>query len=571
MIRVLSDDRGFMIRLGFHRDWYALIVGVLIVVGFELALILWTTQGNFTYTLDDPYIHLALAENLGRFGHYGLNLEEYSSPSSSILWPLLLVPLLAIGLGASGPLILNVLFAVGSVLVIHRIVVDSAKSSRPAAEISWVWALLIFFVVNGFGVIFTGMEHSLHILVTVSTMYFINRMQLAADNASAVRTSGYDDGLLALCIVLSPLIRFEGLAVSLFAVAMLIRFGKARLAAVSGGLLLLPLAAYFYAMSALGLPWLPSSVLVKSRAAAEASAQLDIAGKLFAAASRAAQNAIENLQDPEAQFLLAATGLVILQSVRAWFARERVSPVYVLGVVAVVGLHFAFGRFGWYGRYQSYVCSFVICAGLYVFSGLLSRHLAAATQAAQERLAIWGAVGACIAVAVGLQQNLMPMITTPVAAQNIYEQQRQMHEFVTQHWKSRVAANDVGYIGFQNDEYVLDLWGLGSEEARRLIVANDPERLRKLTEKHDVHLAIIYEMLFPKVIPADWWKVAELKLSTARVTPAYDRVSFYVIGGDRARCLHVSAQLIEFSRTLVRPQTLIVDAGVCGRSGVALN
>ncbi len=124
-----------MTRLGFHRDWYPLIVGVLIVVGFEFALILWTTQGNFTYTLDDPYIHLALAENLARFGHYGLNVEEYSSPSSSILWPFLLVPLLAIGLGASGPLILNVLFAVASVLVIHQIIVDSAKSpSRPAAE-----------------------------------------------------------------------------------------------------------------------------------------------------------------------------------------------------------------------------------------------------------------------------------------------------------------------------------------------------------------------------------------------------------------------------------------------------
>ena len=96
-------------------------------------------------------------------------------------------------------------------------------------------------------------------------MYFINRMQLAADKGSAVPASGYDDGLLALCIVLSPLVRFEGLAVSLFAVVMLIRFGKPRLAVVSAVLVLLSLAAYFYAMSALGLPWLPSSVLVKSR------------------------------------------------------------------------------------------------------------------------------------------------------------------------------------------------------------------------------------------------------------------------------------------------------------------
>ena len=106
------------------------------------------------------------------------------------------------------------------------------------------------------------------------------------------------------------------------------------------------------------------------------------------------------------------------------------------------------------------------------------------------------------------------MITTPVAAQNIYEQQRQMHEFVTNHWKSPVAVNDIGYVGFQNDEYVLDLWGLGSEEARRLIRADDPDMLRKLTAKHDVHLAMIYEEFFYNVIPADWRKVAELHLST---------------------------------------------------------
>lgn len=41
------------------------------------------------YTLDDPYIHLSLAENLLR-GHYGVNLDEVASPSSSILYPFLL-------------------------------------------------------------------------------------------------------------------------------------------------------------------------------------------------------------------------------------------------------------------------------------------------------------------------------------------------------------------------------------------------------------------------------------------------------------------------------------------------
>ena len=66
------------------------LLGGLIV---QTLLILHLRGGHFSYTLDDAYIHLALAENLAG-GHYGVNLGEYSAASSSILWPLLLIPLL---------------------------------------------------------------------------------------------------------------------------------------------------------------------------------------------------------------------------------------------------------------------------------------------------------------------------------------------------------------------------------------------------------------------------------------------------------------------------------------------
>jgi hypothetical protein len=37
------------------------------------------TRGHFSYSLDDPYIHLALAQQIIR-GHYGLNPGEVSAP-----------------------------------------------------------------------------------------------------------------------------------------------------------------------------------------------------------------------------------------------------------------------------------------------------------------------------------------------------------------------------------------------------------------------------------------------------------------------------------------------------------
>ena len=54
-----------------------------IAVAMLLGAILAFNDGVFVYTLDDPYIHMALAANIAEF-HYGLNASAYAAPSSSI-------------------------------------------------------------------------------------------------------------------------------------------------------------------------------------------------------------------------------------------------------------------------------------------------------------------------------------------------------------------------------------------------------------------------------------------------------------------------------------------------------
>ncbi|MEL6611591.1 MAG: hypothetical protein AAFQ53_05825, partial [Bacteroidota bacterium] len=66
------------------------------LTAWAYATVLTVTDGDFVYPLDDPYIHLAVAENLTQ-GHYGLNLAEPSSPASSVVWPGLLALGLALG------------------------------------------------------------------------------------------------------------------------------------------------------------------------------------------------------------------------------------------------------------------------------------------------------------------------------------------------------------------------------------------------------------------------------------------------------------------------------------------
>src|SRR5262245_54827593 len=89
----------------------------------ELAAIRALQQGGFTYTLDDPYIHLALAENIAR-GHYGVNLGELSAPSSSVLWPFLLAPFARASWGDLAPLLLNLAAGALTVELVQRFLLD---------------------------------------------------------------------------------------------------------------------------------------------------------------------------------------------------------------------------------------------------------------------------------------------------------------------------------------------------------------------------------------------------------------------------------------------------------------
>jgi hypothetical protein len=144
---------------------------------------------------------------------------------------------------------------------------------------------------------------------------------------------------------------------------------------------------------------------------------------------------------------------------------------------------------------------------------------------------------------------LMAEVATPVASLGIYEQHYQMHRFAADFYKQPVGVNDLGWVSYRNPNYVLDLWGLGSEEARtmRTAAASDPAWLGRLVAAHKVAVAMIYDEWFPGQIPASWRKIAVLK-AARRITAAFDTVSFYATSADAAPA--ALAALRDFGRTL---------------------
>ncbi|WP_369720759.1 hypothetical protein AB8Z38_27015 [Bradyrhizobium sp. LLZ17] len=124
---------------------------------------------RLVFTLDDAYIHLAVADQI-LSGGYGVNAGEYSSPSSSIIWPYLLALTEALHLGAFGPLLINGAAACATVFALLRALEQSGlfddASDRP---FGYLIALILIFNVSAVALPMTGMEHSVHVWASVVT------------------------------------------------------------------------------------------------------------------------------------------------------------------------------------------------------------------------------------------------------------------------------------------------------------------------------------------------------------------------------------------------------------------
>ena len=92
--------------------------------------------------------------------------------------------------------------------------------------------------------------------------------------------------------------------------------------------------------------------------------------------------------------------------------------------------------------------------------------------------------------------------------------------------------NDLGWVSFRNEQYVLDLAGLASAEAlTRRTVEKDSAWMEDVSRRHDVRLAMIYDDWF-RGIPRGWTCLGRLYLGRERITSAENAVTFYALDDD---------------------------------------
>lgn len=469
------------------------IVGAVIVA---LAVAICGACGDLFFTLDDPYIHLAVAENLVQHGVYGVNPDAISAPSSSFLWPFLIVPFEAIGQGPYGVFAFNVLCAAASVWLATRIL------SSVSARWAWLLALLWGLGTNVVGLVFTGMEHSLQMLCAVLVAYGVFRI---LQDAATPRW-------LWLVLIIAPWVRYELLAVTAPVIVWRFAAGARRPAVITLGLSLLGLASFSAVLLAWGLDPLPSSVMAKERVSSvgllsSLLQNIDTNGGgivLFAAAT------------------LAALGY-------GWHTRwttDRANAIVAMCGVMTCVLHLSFGQTGWFNRYEAYAVGFAFLL------------VAVVLPPAKERAHV-------VALATGLlvlgHLYIMELALIPAAAGNVHAQQYQMHRLVKA-LDGPVGCNDLGWVSYRNDREVFDFYGLGNREALAHRRSGDMgEWMSAVAAERGLELILVYPGWYPD-IPDEWTEVGRLCLEMTWVTVGDYEVQLLAPGIPSAELLQTVEQ-----------------------------
>ena len=556
----IAPRRAAFVLAGLAIATYLLLSAVLFLQ------ILHRNGGHFTYALDDPYIHLALSEGIAH-GHYGINAGEFSSPSSSVLWPFLLAIFAHFSWQVYVPLALNLLAGIAAAALIGASV--ALWPAAPADELRTVerWrrvlsVLALVFIGNLLGLTFIGMEHTLQVLLAGAGAWGI---------LCCLRHRPVPAWVL-VCAVVGPMVRYESLGITVALAIALFGQREKRKAGSIVFLAIAPLVLFSLFLHHLGLPWLPTSVLVKgqSRMAVlqknhPASGGLTAptptespASPFTTSAPGAIPTAAPGMVSTTVTGAIPASNVVpqgtligdankappldphrVLLAILfftlaglAWYERDRERRFALWGSAAAGGLHLVIGRFNWFHRYEVYAVFFCALVVLYVVHerprGLLGWY-------------VLGLLG-CSYLYIGA------FFDVPKSAADVYREEYQMHRFATEFYTGNVAVNDLGLVSYHHrpGTYVLDLWGLGSVEAAR---QHDKSTawLDAVTRAHHTDLVMNYALWFAPP-PPSWRLLGEVCLKELPVALGDPCVNYYATNPVTA--LDLQGEFDSFAKTV---------------------
>lgn len=493
-----------------------LLAGVAVLAGLSMR----QNDGHLIYALDDAYIHMALAKNFSQHGVWGVTRHEFSSCSSSLLWTLLLSGVFRL----TGPTELApFLLALGGALLLLAVADHLLRAFALPPWPRLAGLGFCAFAIPLPALIFTGMEHLLHGVLTLVFAYLVAREVAPTANASGRRVAWLVP-LLATLLVMS---RLEGMyLVALGSLVLLLRrrVGLAVAVAAAGAL---PIVVYAVISTHLGALWAPNSVLLKSTAAHSFS--------LRHFAHLLVYTSWDNLQEAPHLFIVMVLALLLLyRHLRA--GRKVAEPAATMAVLFVLAayMHLTSAGIGWFYRYEAYL----MALGLITVAGLAWQALerGGGWRAQPRDLPTNAALAAFVLVAALplLYRGQAALRLIPISTTNIYQQQYQMGRFVRDCYPgSTILANDIGAVTYLGEVRCLDSAGLASVDVARAKLAGKYD-LRFMTDwarTRGAEVAIVYDQWFERDFggfPDQWRCAGRWQIPNNRICGG-DTVSFYAV------------------------------------------
>lgn len=476
---------------------YAVLSGLVFLTLLQGAA-LSLNGGVFEYPLDDVYIHLAMAEGIWA-GEYGVNPGEYASAASSALYPFLLLPIFPPEIQRLLPLFWNLVGLVLSAFLWGKMLLAAGYGQGKLQPIGVILALVGPVAMLMVSAAFVGMEHTLHAAASLAILYGLYGHLQGTPRP----------GWLLLGILFAPLFRFEGLALAVLAAGVLLITGARRQGLVALALAILPILGFCGFLLSLGLDPLPSSV--QAKLVSNASHGIGFVARLFRTFS------INLGKSGGMVVLLLVVGTLALLIFSNRLRQSRLRLFAFVLVLAGLG-HMCLGQFGWMDRYDHYVVA-IMMAG---FVMLVPQALPDVSGRALGILVL-------IPIAVSLLAYIPAQLKYfPINPRAIYTQQGQMARFAKDYMNTAVAVNDLGLVAWNNENYVLDLWGLASAESRKKRIFDPtPGWAGPLAQAHDVPYAMIYETWLGRAVGPKWVRMGDLVLKKPQGFLGGTRVAFY--------------------------------------------
>ena len=532
------------------------IVVLYTMVGCIAILILTSlieNGGVFSYTIDDGYIHLAIARHIQE-GLYGINTGEFSAAASSILFPFLLalVPSKIPGWEFL-PLLINVLSMVIAVKLFVRVLgIDGRLGVAPMMLL----ALTLTIALNIATLVMSGMEHALQVALTV----------MGISGLIQLEKTGHLSKITVAALILGPLVRYENLAITLPACGYLALLGRRRASLGVLATVVFVLVAFSTILVSHGLEVLPTSILSRTidarvafllshdfrRVSAAMFAQTVSHVAHMGILSGLVLNLISNLANIQSWILLSLTAPLVVKLVKSHDPIER--RLAGLAVTAVTA-HMIGGTFDgswiWLVGYEMYVFAAVLLILAAVYGEWFRRVIFINTSPVS-----WVRPSMLLIVtALVFYRYTYALLGVPLSTNFHYELETQVARFDRDYWKSPIGVEPLGTANWVNT-YVLDYGGLSSWDVHKARTENPPDPLwmETVARQHNVALVVIYEI---PIVPPSWHTVARLRWTSDLGNKLAGRtleINFYAT--DSKFVPRIRAALEHFSATLPNPSSL---------------